>query len=66
MRPVMGLEHLGPYRQMPNHYLNDFGKLLKFRITIHGNKYSRVWYIVAYNRRLSNFGRNQLPPRRLR
>ena len=28
----MGLEHLGPYRQMPNHYLNDFGKLLKFRI----------------------------------
>ena len=31
MRPVMGLEHLGPYHQMPNHYLNDFGKLLKFR-----------------------------------
>ena len=28
----MGLEHLGPYHQMPNHYLNDFGKLLKFRI----------------------------------
>ena len=25
----MGLEHLGPYHQMPNHYLNDFGKLLK-------------------------------------
>ena len=31
MRPVMGLEHLGPYHQMPNHYLNDFGKLLRFR-----------------------------------
>ena len=28
----MGLEHLEPYHQMPNHYLNDFGKLLKFRI----------------------------------
>ena len=27
----MGLKHLGPYHQMPNHYLNDFGKLLKFR-----------------------------------
>ena len=26
----MGQEHLGPYYQMPNRYLNDFGKLPKF------------------------------------
>ena len=27
----MGQEHLGPYYQMPNSYLNDFGKLPKFK-----------------------------------
>ena len=27
----MGQEHLVPYYQMPNCYLNDFGKLLRFR-----------------------------------
>ena len=26
----MGMEHLGPYDQMPRRYLNDFGKLPKF------------------------------------
>ena len=26
----MGMEHLGPYDQMPSRYLNDLGKLPKF------------------------------------
>ena len=30
LRPATGQEHLGPYYQMPNRYLNDFGKLPKF------------------------------------
>ena len=26
----MGLEHLGPYHQIPNYYPNNFGKFTKF------------------------------------
>ena len=27
----MGLEHLGPYHQIPNYYPSNFGKFTKFR-----------------------------------
>ena len=60
----MGMEHLGPYDQMPSRYLNDFGKLPKFgsvqllrKQLINENKARRVRKKGAYGHTLLNLAK---------